>query len=82
MSEEAETELPRRPRTKRRWLANITPTVTMKIGPWRRDKYGLTRRIEGVAAPVEAIAPMRAAGRAGGLARARARKAEATKESV
>jgi hypothetical protein len=55
---------------------NVNPSVIMEIGPWFVDEFGiLTRTVTGVAAPVEAIAPMQAAGRSGGLASARARKA-------
>jgi hypothetical protein len=52
------------------------PQVAMRISSWKKDKLGnLWRTVTGVAAPV-AVAMRAAAGRAGGLASARARKAK------
>jgi hypothetical protein len=66
---------PRAPRPKQQ-SGGVCPQVFMIVGKWHRDRQGnLTRTIRGVAASEETIEPMRAAGRAGGMASARAREA-------
>lgn len=56
----------------------VAPQIAMRISPWSVDEFGiLTRTVTGIDAPAEVIAPMREAGRLGGLATARGRARKA-----
>jgi hypothetical protein len=69
---------PPRPKSSTGNTGKMAPQVKMRISPWRRDRLGnLWRTVTGVDAPAEVIAPMQAAGRAGGLATARGRARKA-----
>jgi hypothetical protein len=68
---------PRAPRaSKGKQIGKACPNILTVVSNWYADEFGLpTRTVTGTDAPEETIAPMQAAGRAGGMASARARKA-------
>jgi hypothetical protein len=72
---------PPRPPEKKKQVGKACPHVETRISPWFFDELGIPRRtVTGVDAPIDATAPMREAGRLGGIASARARAG--TKDSV